>query len=142
MRRLVMGNFSSQNVSKAVSVKTRKARVQIEKEMLTKAKHDSIEYFEHDMDMIESLVKSISSRVGAFITGKYIEANEEDEEEIDKELRRQTEEKQVNEIAKFENYMMIHEENECCKYIAEIKDDMILDSVVTEVEEEIVRQKE
>ena len=55
MRRLAMENFSSQNVPKAVSAKTRKARVQIEKEMLTKAKHNSIEYLEHDMDMIESL---------------------------------------------------------------------------------------
>ena len=59
MRRLAMENFSSANVPKAVSAKTRKARVQIEKEMLTKAKHDSIEYVEHDMDMIQSLVKSI-----------------------------------------------------------------------------------
>ena len=48
----------------------------------------------------------------------------------------------MNEIAKFENDMMIHEENECCKYIAEMEDDMILDSVVMEVEEEIARQKE
>ena len=32
MRRLAMENFSSQNVLKAVSAKTRKARVQIEKE--------------------------------------------------------------------------------------------------------------
>ena len=38
--------------------------------------------------------------------------------------------------------MMIHEENECGKYIAEMEDDMILDSVVMEVEEEIDRQKE
>ena len=142
MRRLVMENFSSQNVPKAVSAKKGKARVQIEKEMLTKAKHNSIEYLEHDMDMIKLLVKSISSQVGAFTTEKYVEAEEEDEEEIDKELRRQTEKKQANEIAKFENDMMIHEENECFKYIVEIKDDIILDSVVTEVEEEIVRQKE
>ena len=94
------------------------------------------------LDMIESLVKSISSRVGAFTTGKYVEADKEDEEEIDTELRKQTEEKQANEIAECKNDMMIHEENECCKYIAEIEDDMILDSVVMEVEEEIVRQKE
>ena len=60
MRRLPMENFSSQSVLKAVSVKTRKARVQIEQEMLMKEKHYSIEYLEHDMDMIESLVKSIS----------------------------------------------------------------------------------
>ena len=63
MRRLAMENFSSQNVPKAVSAKKRKARVQIEQEMLMKAKYDSIEYFEHDMDIIESLVKSISLRV-------------------------------------------------------------------------------
>ena len=74
--------------------------------------------------------------------GKYIEADEEDEEKINKKLRMQTEEKQANEIAEFENDMMINEENECRKYIAEMEDDMILDSVVTEVEEEIVRQKE
>ena len=60
MRRVAMENISSQNVPKAVSAKTRKARVQIEQEMLTKAKHDSIEYLEHDMDMIKLLVKSIS----------------------------------------------------------------------------------
>ena len=142
MRRVTMENFSSQNVPKAVSVKTRKARVQIEQEMLMKAKHNSIEYLEHDMDMIESLVKSISLQVGCFMTGKYVEADEEDEEEMDKELRMQTEEKQANKIAKFENDMMIHEENECCKYIAEMEDDMILDSIVMEVEEEIARQKE
>ena len=82
-----MENFSSQNVPKAVSARTRKARVQIEKEMLTKAKHDCIEYVKHDMDMIESLVKSISLRVGGFMTGKYIQADQEDEEEINKELR-------------------------------------------------------
>ena len=60
MRRVTMEKFSSQNVPKAVSVKIRKATVQIEQEMLTKAKHNSIEYVEDDMDMIESLVKSIS----------------------------------------------------------------------------------
>ena len=61
MRRLAMENFSSPNVPKAVSAKTKKARVQIEQEILTKTKHDSIEYLEHDLDMIESLVKSIST---------------------------------------------------------------------------------
>ena len=70
MRRLPMENLSSQNVLKAVSAKTRKARVQIEKEMLTIAKHDSIEYLEHDMDTIESLVKCISLQVGGFMIGK------------------------------------------------------------------------
>ena len=110
-----MENFSTVNVPKAV---------------------------EHEMDMIESLVKSISLRVGCFMTGKYVQADEEDEEEIDKELRMQTEEKQANDIAEFENDMMINEENECRKYIAEMEDDMILDSVVMEVEEEIARQKE
>ena len=55
------------------------------------------------------------------MTGKYVQADEEDEEEIDKELRMQTEEKEVNEIAKFENDMMIHEEYECGKYIAKWK---------------------
>ena len=49
MRRLAMENFSSKNVPKAVSAKTRKARVQIEKEILMKAKHNSIEYLEHDI---------------------------------------------------------------------------------------------
>ena len=76
------------------------------------------------------------------MTGKYIQADEEDEEEIDKELRMQTEEKQANKIAKFENDMMINEENECRKYIVEMEDDIILDSIVMEVEEEIARQKE
>ena len=57
-------------------------------------------------------------------------------------MRSKTEEKEANDIAEFENDMMIHEENECCKYTAEIEDDMILDSVVMEVEEEIARQKE
>ena len=76
------------------------------------------------------------------MTGKYVQADEEDEEEMDKELRMQTKEKQVNKIDEFENDMMIHEENECCKYIAEMEDDMILNSIVTEVEEEIARQKE
>ena len=76
------------------------------------------------------------------MTGKYVQADEEDKEEIDKELRMQTKEKQVKEIAKFETDMMIHEENKCCKYIAEMEDDIILDSIVTEVEEEIARQKE
>ena len=142
IRRLVMENFSSPNVPKAVSVKTRKARVQIEKQILMKAKHDCIEYVEHDMDMIESLVKSISLRVGCFMTGKYVQADEVDEEEIDKELRMQTEEKEVNKIAKFENDMMINEENECRKYIVEMEDDIILNSIVMEVEEEIARQKE
>ena len=60
---------------------------------------DSIEYVEHDMDMIESLVKSISLRVGCLMTGKYVQADEEDEEEIDKEFKMQTKEKQANEIA-------------------------------------------
>ena len=142
IRRVMMENFSSQNVPKAVSAKTRKARVQIEQEMLTKAKHNSIEYLEHDMDMIESLVKCINLRVGCFMTGKYVQTDEEDEEEINKELRMQTEEKQANKIAEFENDMMIHEENECRKYSAEMEDNIILDSVVTEVEEEIARQKE
>ena len=109
-----MENFSTVNVPKAV---------------------------EHEMDMIESLVKSISLQVGCFMTGKYIQADEEDEEEIDKELRMQTEEKQANEIAEFENDMMINEENECHKYIAEMEDNRILDSVVMEVEEEIARQR-
>ena len=76
------------------------------------------------------------------MTGKYVQADEEDEEEINKELRMQTEEKQANDIAKFENDMMINEENECRKYIAEMEDDMILYSIVMEVEEEIARQKE
>ena len=38
--------------------------------------------------------------------------------------------------------MMIHEENGCHKYIAEMEDDIILNFVVMEVEEEIARQKE
>ena len=115
MRRITMENFSTANVPKAV---------------------------EHEMNMIESLVKSISLRVGCFMTGKYIQAIKEDEEEIDKELRMQTEEKQANNIAEFENDMMINKENECRKYIVETEDDMILDSIVMEVEEEIARQKE
>ena len=142
MRRLTMKISQVRMYPKPVSAKTRKARVQIENEILTKAKHNSLESLELNMGIIESIVKSTSLRVGCFMTQEYVEANEEDEEEMDQELRREREEKKVDEIAKFENDILIHEENECYNYIVDMEEDMILALVVREVEEDIDRQKE